>query len=103
METPAHLQANSEVLARLPAVERIWLIEGPDAEGQAAQLDTLAAEFTSVDQTRLWTKVLDRLEAGDMPPKDAQQPPPVEREQAAAWINDRLLEADRRTQMLGIC
>jgi long-chain acyl-CoA synthetase len=53
VETPAHLQANSEVLSRLPGVERIWLIEGPDAEGQAAQLDSLAAAGAGVSDEEL--------------------------------------------------
>ena len=53
VETPAHLQANREVLARLPSVERIWLIEGPDAEGQAAQLDSLAADGAGITDEEL--------------------------------------------------
>ena len=53
VETPAHLQANSEVLARLPGVERIWLIEGPDAEGQATQLDSLAADGAGISDDEL--------------------------------------------------
>ncbi len=52
-ETPAHLQANSEVLARLPGVERIWLIEGPDAAGAAKQLDSLAAEGAEISDDEL--------------------------------------------------
>jgi long-chain acyl-CoA synthetase len=53
VETPAHLQANREVLGRLPGVERIWLIEGPDAEGQAAQLDSLAADGAGITDEEL--------------------------------------------------
>ena len=53
VETPGHLQANREVLARLPGVERIWLIEGPDAEGQAAQLDSLAADGAAISDEEL--------------------------------------------------
>ena len=52
-ETPAHLQANSEVLARLPSVERIWVIEGPDAAGAAKQLDSLAAEGAEISDDEL--------------------------------------------------
>ena len=52
-ETPAHLQANSEVLGRLPGVEQIWLIEGPDAEGTAKQLDGLAAEGAEITDDEL--------------------------------------------------
>ncbi|HTT52907.1 MAG TPA: long-chain fatty acid--CoA ligase [Streptosporangiaceae bacterium] len=53
VETPAHLQASSEVLGRLPAVERVWLIEGPDPAGAATQLDGLAAGGTQVSDDRL--------------------------------------------------
>jgi long-chain acyl-CoA synthetase len=53
VETPAHLQANSEVLSRLPGVERIWLIEGPDAEGQATQLDSLTADGAGISDDDL--------------------------------------------------
>src|SRR5216683_591011 len=44
-ETQAHAEANAELLDRLPAVERIWLIEGAaDGEAAAAKpLDSLAA------------------------------------------------------------
>ncbi len=35
METPAHEQTNSDVLRRLPTVERTWLIEGGAAAGTA--------------------------------------------------------------------
>ncbi|HEY9243623.1 MAG TPA: long-chain fatty acid--CoA ligase [Streptosporangiaceae bacterium] len=53
LETPAHLQANREVLSRLPSVERVWLIEGPDAEGQATQLDGLATDGAGVTDDEL--------------------------------------------------
>ncbi len=60
VETPAHLQANSEVLARLPSLERTWLIEGPDAEGQAAQLGSLAADSAGISDEELAGRRRDR-------------------------------------------
>ncbi len=53
VETPAHLQASTEVLSRLPAVQRVWLIEGPDAADAATQLDELAAEGSQVSDAQL--------------------------------------------------
>ena len=53
VETPAHLQAISDVLGRLPAVAPVWLIEGPDAAGTARQLDGLAAEGAQVSDDEL--------------------------------------------------
>ena len=45
-ETPAHIEAIAEVLGRLPAVERIWLIEGGASDGTdaARPLDSLATD-----------------------------------------------------------
>jgi long-chain acyl-CoA synthetase len=54
-ETPAHAEANAEVLGRLPAVERIWLIEGA-AGGETAgakPLDSLAAEGATISDAAL--------------------------------------------------
>jgi long-chain acyl-CoA synthetase len=54
-ETPAHIEAIAEVLGRLPAVERIWLIEGA-ASGEAAAakpLDSLAAEGSTISDEAL--------------------------------------------------
>jgi long-chain acyl-CoA synthetase len=48
-ETPAHTEAIADVLGRLPAVERTWLIEGASGEIAAAKpLDSLAAEGATV-------------------------------------------------------
>ena len=54
-ETPAHIEAIAEVLGRLPAVERIWLIEGAASGDTAAAkpLDSLAAEGSSVSDETL--------------------------------------------------
>ena len=61
------------------------------------RLDVLAADFGSLHEARLWTRVLDRLEAGDMPPKKRPPPPAAERKRVSSWIDQRLLDADRRT------
>jgi long-chain acyl-CoA synthetase len=54
-ETPAHTGALAEVLGRLPAVERTWLIEGAAGGGAGAArgLDSLAAEGTAVTDEEL--------------------------------------------------
>src|SRR5579872_7400752 len=42
------------------------------------RLDVLPADFAAADKARLWTRVLDRLEAGDMPPRKKPRPPQAE-------------------------
>ncbi len=71
---------------------------GADLAKAGLRLDALAPDFAGADQARLWTRVLDRLEAGDMPPRKQPRPPKAEQEQVVSWLNDRLLEADRRRQ-----
>jgi long-chain acyl-CoA synthetase len=58
VETPQHLAAITEVLGRLPAVERVWLIEDVDRAGEvtagmARPLDSLAAEGAPVTDGQL--------------------------------------------------
>ena len=64
-ETPAHTEAIAEVLGRLPAVERIWLIEGAASGGEtsggetgggadaARPLDSLPADGAAVSDDDL--------------------------------------------------
>ena len=54
-ETPAHIAAIAEVLGRLPAVERIWLIEGGASDGAdaARPLDSLATDGAGVSDDDL--------------------------------------------------
>jgi long-chain acyl-CoA synthetase len=54
-ETPAHIEAIAEVLGRLPAVERIWLIEGGASDGAdaARPLDSLATDGAAVSDDDL--------------------------------------------------
>jgi long-chain acyl-CoA synthetase len=53
LETPDHEEAIAEVLGRLPAVERVWMIEGTTAATVAKPLDSLAAEGTAVSDAQL--------------------------------------------------
>ena len=58
VELPQHLAAISEVLSRLPAVSRVWLIEDADRAGEvtagtARPLDSLAAEGAQVGDGQL--------------------------------------------------
>ena len=58
------------------------------------RLDALPADFTTVEQTRLWTKVHDRIAAGEMPPKDSPPLSTPEQTGITQWLHDNLLTAD---------
>jgi long-chain acyl-CoA synthetase len=68
METPAHEQANAEVLRRLPAVEHRWLIEGGAVRpgtGTAQPLAALAAAGAGISHEMLEERRTSR-NAGDL-------------------------------------
>ncbi len=64
-EMPAHLEAIAEVLARLPAVEHTWLIEGAAAGSSASAkpLDSLPAEGSTVGDEALAQRRSSRVAA----------------------------------------
>lgn len=70
---------------------------GPDSAKAGLRLDSLAPKFADLDTQRLWLRVLERVEAGDMPPKKKARPAESDRKQVLSWINDGLLAADRGT------
>jgi hypothetical protein len=100
--TPAKNLAPTEAANYLkhirPFLEKhCFSCHGESAAKAGLRLDNLAAEFT-LEKAPTWTKVLDRLEAGDMPPRKRPQPAKADHDQVVNWINKGLLEADRRTQ-----
>ena len=71
---------------------------GADLAEKGLRLDTLAPEFAAADKSRTWTKILDRVESGEMPPKDEPRPTDSERKQLTDWLNVRLLAAEQSVQ-----
>ncbi|MGE0755971.1 MAG: DUF1592 domain-containing protein [Pirellulaceae bacterium] len=66
---------------------------GPDRQEAKLDLRTLLPTYGSDAESqtqRLWQTVIERLEAGDMPPEDARrQPTKVLREQVVRWMQAR--------------
>ncbi len=74
-----------------------------DCHGETTQeatlnLTVLAADFSSNDRDtfRRWVKVHDRIAAGEMPPKDADQPTAAERTAIVQSLSQSLTAADTR-------
>lgn len=71
---------------------------GADEAKGGLRLDTLTDDFVAAGTARTWTKVLERVASGEMPPKDSPRPPAVEVKPMREWIHDRLLAEDARTR-----
>lgn len=58
-------------------------------------LETLSTNLASGDRMRQWTSIHDRIARGEMPPKDAPQPPSADRDRNRMLLASLLTEADR--------
>jgi len=65
-----------------------------DAQKQEGEfrLDTLSRDFTDMAVAQRWDEVMFRINAGEMPPKDEQQPETTEIDAVADWISQRISE-----------
>ncbi len=67
---------------------------GAEPEG-GLDLSALAGDLKDAESLRRWVLIHDRLEAGEMPPKDHPRPSPAEKSQAVSTLKRALTEADR--------
>lgn len=58
------------------------------------RIDTLSRDFSGGLDTELWVEIMSRMNSGEMPPEDEQQPTPVETGKIVGWINDRIKEGE---------
>ncbi|HVX16039.1 MAG TPA: DUF1592 domain-containing protein [Pirellulales bacterium] len=72
-----------------------YCLECHSTSAREGELDLeVFASLAEVRRTpRIWQKVAEMLDNGEMPPKSAKQPSPEERKQLRAWV-DRYLDAE---------
>tara|TARA_R110002072_G_scaffold302100_1_gene484004 strand:+ start:209134 stop:211743 length:2610 start_codon:yes stop_codon:yes gene_type:complete len=58
------------------------------------RLDQLGSDFLADRNADVWKEVMDRINLGEMPPKEERQPQPVEFEPVIGWINASLREVE---------
>ena len=74
-----------------------------DAKKQSGdlRLDDLAVDYASPKVMAHWEEIMNRINSGDMPPKDQPRPPAGDVAAVAEWIAGRLHEAEARRQASG--
>ncbi len=89
--------------ATLPLVKR-YCLECHSTEEQEGDLDL--ERFTSLDHARnaprIWQRVVEMLDKGEMPPKEAPQPDVADRGRLLRWGAFLTTEATRRAGDLGL-
>jgi hypothetical protein len=61
-----------------------------DAKKGKFQVDVLPTEKVTPDSAKAWSRILARLESGDMPPPKKQRPPQAEVDSVLAWSKSQL-------------
>ena len=61
-----------------------------DAQKGKFQVDVLPTEKVTPDSAKAWSRILARLESGDMPPPKKQRPPQAEVDSVLAWSKSQL-------------
>lgn len=61
---------------------------GPEKEKGDIRVDTLSRDFKSGLDSHLWAEVIERINAGEMPPEDEPQPSEVEISQVIQQLDD---------------
>lgn len=67
---------------------------GPEKHDGEFRLDTLSRDFFEQLSAQKWAEVMTRINAGEMPPKDAKQPATEEVGRISAWFSARLKEGE---------
>lgn len=75
---------------------------GPGQQNGDLRLDGLSRDFTQGRTAGVWVEVMDRLNLGEMPPKDAKlQPTAAESARIARWIAAKVAEAESQSNSTG--
>ena len=81
-----------------PLLERYcFRCHGPETQTAGVNLDGLIAQRPLVRNREAWTRVIDAVEVGKMPPAGAPQPPGAERETLHALLSDSIDNFDYST------
>lgn len=74
-----------------------------DADSARAgfRIDLLPADFTAGNAAGQWKDVMDKINAGEMPPKKKPQPEPAEASAVTSWVAQKLDETAKTAQAAG--
>lgn len=92
---PATALAQSDTVKRFVASHCIDCHSGDEPDGRL-DAEFLRFDPSDTDNFDVWVKILDRVEAGEMPPADADQPTAFQRKAFVKALKTSLLNASRQ-------
>jgi len=88
---------NVDTLIRPYLAEHCNRCHGPEKQEGKLRLDTLPLNFTASDSARHWVEVMDRINAGEMPPEGEPKADVNKSRAVAVWLAAELRHAARQS------
>jgi hypothetical protein len=101
LSTPAVETKGYREVARPFFEQHCLQCHGPTKAKAGYRLDLLGADFLAADVAGQWKELLDRLNAGEMPPKGSPRPDPQQMAGFVAWVNAQLHDAENAAKNAG--
>ncbi|MDA1050666.1 MAG: DUF1592 domain-containing protein [Planctomycetota bacterium] len=99
-KTPAGESAYAETVK--PFIEKHCLAcHGEKTAKAGYRIDLLGTDFTAASVAEQWKEVIDRINAGEMPPDDRPRPDVKQVAVVATWVNEQLREIDLAAKNAG--
>lgn len=74
---------------------------GPEDGKAGLRLHDLGSDFSVGDNANTWKEVIDRINLGEMPPKDKLRPDPKQAFAVVRWVGGELKRVERESRMAG--
>ncbi|MEQ8789138.1 MAG: DUF1592 domain-containing protein [Pirellulaceae bacterium] len=98
---PSSAQRGYDEIAR-PFLERhCFECHGEKQAKAGYRIDRLSADFSAATAAEQWKEVLDRVNAGEMPPEDQPRPDPRQVAALGDWVSGQLREVARAAASTG--
>lgn len=65
------------------------------------RIDLIGTDFSAATVADHWKEVIDRINAGEMPPKDSPRPDPAKSAAFVTWVNEQLRQVDLAAKKAG--
>jgi len=97
---PAAVPAYAEIVK--PFIEQHCLAcHGAKTAKAGYRIDLLGSDFTAPSVAEQWKEVIDRINAGEMPPDDRPRPDAKQAAALVTWVNGRLREVELAAKNAG--
>lgn len=100
-QQPAPVPKGYEEIAK-PFIKQNCLgCHGAEKAKAGYRIDLIGTDFSAATVADHWKEVIDRINAGEMPPKESPRPDPAQSAAFVTWVNEQLKQVDLAAKKAG--